>query len=315
MRFLLIGLLCTAVHAQTALPPPYGRALADLKSRSEAKPGAEVTFRLGHLVNEDRVPDLAYSLIQSVGGQLMALIPIKGKAKWYKKGDSVNGARIADVQRASITLEFRGKSATIPPRPWPAVVPLRTQRQGDEWVVYLKGSRAEKPYRRGDTVREDTEEGVREAQVVEVTSGSVTCEYLAERRLFYSFPQINCKLTKPSGEGLIVYVETEQGLKPFRTGEKYLDAELVEALPQQATWKYRDETRTFPTLAYPDLACTGTTKMSGVWFAYFDGESQGYRVGQSVRGARVMDIQQGMVRVTFQGIPTDVPASYQVQRR
>lgn len=314
MRWLALLLaLGTAAHAE--VPPSYGRALAALKGRAEGRPVGEVSFRLGHLVNEDRVPELAYSLIQSVGGQLMVLIPLKGRAKWYRKGDVANGARIAEIQRASITLEFRGKTATIPPRPWPSIVPLRTQRAGDEWVVYLKGGRAEKPYRKGDVVREDTEEGVREALVVEVTSGSVTCEYLAERRLFYSFPQITCKLTKPGGEGLVVYVETDQGLRPFRTGDKFLDAELIEAVPQQATWRYRDETRTFPTLAYPDLACTGTTKISGVWFAYFDGENQGYRAGQTVKGARINEIQPGMVKVSFQGIPSDVPVSYQTERR
>lgn len=317
---LLLALAATRAGAQSpapALPEMYGRALASLRARSEAKPVRAVAFRLGHLVNEDKVPDIPYSLIQNVGGSWAVLIPVKGRAKWYRKSDVVNGVRLTDVNRNGIACEFRGKTATIPPRPWPAIVPTRTQRQPDgEWVVYLKVAGAERTHRRGEVVRETTDEGgVREAQIVEVTSGSLTCEYLAERRLFYSFPQIPCKLTKPSSEGLVVYVETDQGLRPFRTGEKFLDAELIEALPQQATWKYRDETRSFTTLAYPDLACTGTTRISGVWFAYFDGETQGYRAGQTVRGARVNEIQPGVVKVSFAGVPSEVPVSYQTERR
>lgn len=318
---LVIALLAAPLQAQSpapGVPEMYGKALAGLRARSEAKPVPAVAFRLGHLVNEDKVPDIPYSLIQNVGGGWAVLIPVQGRAKWYRKGDVVNGVRLTDVNRNGIACEFRGKTATIPPRPWPSIVPTRTQRAQDgDWVVFLKVAGAtDKMFRRGEVVRETSEEGgAREALVVEVTSGSVTCEYLAERRLFYSFPLIPCKLTKPSPEGLVVYVETDQGLKPFRTGDKFLEAELIEALPQQATWKYRDETRTFPTLAYPDLACTGTTKMSGVWFAYFDGENQGYRAGQTVRGARIVDIQQGAVKVTFAGIQSEVPASYQTDRR
>lgn len=296
------------------VPAPYARALAALRARAESRPTSPVAVRLTHLINEDKVPDVPYCLIQNVSGQWTVLVPTKGQARWYKKGDIVQGARILDVNRAAITIEFRGKQATIPPRPWPTLVPTRTQRLQGEWIVYLKTAQSEKAYRRGDLYRETTDEGVREAQIVEITPGSITAVYLAERRLIYSFPQIPCKLTKPSPEGLQVFVETEAGLRPFRTGEKYLDAELVEVLPQQATWRFRDETRAFPTLAYPDLACTGTSKISGVWFAYFEGENQGYRAGQTVRGARIDEIQPGLVKVSFAGIPTEVPATYQSDR-
>ena len=303
-----------AAQPALALPELYGKTLAALNARAEPRPDAPVRFRLTHLINEDKVPDVPYSLVQQVAGQWSVLVPVGGQAKWFKKGDLVMGARILEVNRGGITIEFRGKQATIAPRPWPSIHPSRTVRQQGEWVAYLKVGTADKLFRRGEIVREATDEGTREAQIVEITSGSLTCEYLGERRLIYSFPEIPCKLTKSSPEGLLVYVATEAGLKAFRTGEKYLEAELIEVAPQQATWKYRDETRGFPTLAYPDLACSGTTKISGVWFAYFDGENQGYRAGQLVRGARIDEIAQGLVKVTYAGISSEVPATYQSDR-
>lgn len=296
------------------VPASYEKVLAGLKARAEPRAGTPVNMRLGHLINEDKVPDVPFSLVQNVGGQWSVLVPSGGQAKWYKKGDLVMGARILEVNRGGISIEFRGKQANVAPRSWPTITPTRTQRVQGEWLVWLKTGQSEKAYRRGETVRETADDGVKEALIVDVTAGSITAEYLGERRLVYSFPQIPCKLTKPSPEGLLVYVETEQGLKPFRTGEKYLDAELVEVLPQQATWKFRDETRGFPTLAYPDLACTGTSKISGVWFAYFEGENQGYRAGQTVRGARIDEIVPGLVKVTFAGIPAEIPATYQSDR-
>jgi len=303
------------VESPAALPDLYGHALAALRARAEPRPDVAVKFRLGHLINEDKVPDVPYSLIQNSGGAWNVLVPTRGQAQWYKKGDLVMGARILEITRASITIEFRGKQATIAPRPWPGIRPARMVRvPGGEWAVYLKLGQTDKLFRRGDIVRESLEDGVREAQVVEVTSGSVTCEFLGERRMFYGFPDIPCKLTKNTPEGLMCYVATETGLRPFRTGEKYLDAELMEVTPQQSTWKFHDETRAFNTLAYPDLACSGTTKISGVWFAYFDGENQGYRAGQLVRGARIDEIQPGLVKVTYAGIQSEVPATYQSDR-
>lgn len=314
MRVLLVLVLAGTALAAEDVPAEYRRALEGLKARGQARAGTPVQVKLGHLINEDKVPDVPFSLVQNVGGGWAVLVPTKGVGKWYRKGDVVMGARILDVGRGGIVIEFRGKQATVAPRAWPSIVPVRTQKVQGEWVVWLKHGQSEKMYKKGDVFREIGDDGGKEAVIGEVTAGSITAEYLGERRLVYSFPQIPCKLTKSSPEGLVVYVETEQGLRPFRTGEKYLEAELVEVLPQQATWKFREETRAFPTLAYPDLACTGTSKISGVWFAYFDGENQGYRAGQSVKGARIEEIVPGLVRVSFAGIASEVPATYQSDR-
>lgn len=311
MRFLLVLAVAGAAAAgEDEVPSAYKRVLEGLSARAQPRAATAVQVKLGHLINEDKVPDVPYSLVQQVGGSWAVLVPTGGVAKWYRKGDVVMGARILEIGRGGITIEFRGKQATVAPRAWPAIVPVRTQKVQGEWVVWLKNSQSEKAYKRGDVFRETLEDGVKEATIGDVAAGSITVEYLGERRLVYSFPQIPCKLTKPSPEGLVVYVETEQGLRPFRTGEKYLEAELVEVVPQQATWKFRDETRAFPTLAYPDLACTGTSKISGVWFAYFDGENQGYRAGQTVKGARIDEIVPGLVKETFAGIPAEIPATY-----
>ena len=74
------------------VPESYAAALRGLKARSEAKSGTAVTMRLSHLINEDKVPDVPFSLVQNVGGQWSVLVPTKGQARWYKKGDLVMGA-------------------------------------------------------------------------------------------------------------------------------------------------------------------------------------------------------------------------------
>jgi hypothetical protein len=207
-------------------------------------------------------------------------------------------ARKAQDHSEEVTFRF----ASLEGPTWPRIrlKEIRATQGGP--VVVLEDDARE--YRPGDPVLG--------ARLVTVAGEGALFEFNGETRRFSlkrGFPTISVRVIKQVEGELAAFLEDEKRAR--YTGDTFRDAKILRIEPDGVTVQVGAEVRKLVPRevkpVFPEVSFTGVIEMGGGRVALIRGKPDPVRVGDTIEGARVVEITPTYVTLEFQGETRAIP--------
>ena len=150
------------------------------------------------------------------------------------------------------------------------------------------------------------------ARLVIVTADEAVFEFNGEKRKFSTrrvFPVITVRSIRQIEGEWTVFLDEEK--RAFYRGDTYREVKILAIEPDgvvlQSGTEYRKIAPKAVRKPFPDIAFTGVIEMGGGRVAFVKGRSDPARVGDTIQGARVVDISPSAVTLEFEGEVRPVP--------